>query len=261
MNAARLQEGLRTKWVGKEIFYSRSVESTNEWAKELANLGAREGTVAAAAIQKRGRGRLGREWISPSGGLWFSIVLRPRLRAGESVKLVFAAALTVAEVLYEAYGLDVETKWPNDVLVDGRKVCGILAEMVTVGELVSYAVVGFGVNVNFKVKEALPQVLWEKTTSVEDELGKHVQLDVLFHALLERFEYMFELFLKDGFSPLLERWKRYAHFIGKRVKVTSEDERWLGEAVNVDGDGALILKLDDGTEKRVFSGDVSLVVR
>jgi BirA family biotin operon repressor/biotin-[acetyl-CoA-carboxylase] ligase len=188
-------------------------------------------------------------------------VLRPKLKARVSAKLVFVATLAVAEFLYEAYGLDVETKWPNDVLVNGQKVCGILAEMVTVGKAVDYAVVGFGVNVNFKVKEALPQALWGKATSLEDELGKHVQRDVLFRGLLERFEFVSESFLKDGFAPVLERWRRYARFLGKRVKVTNEHEAWSGVAVDVDGDGALNLRLDDGTEKRFLSGDVSLVVR
>ena len=261
MTVSKLQEGLRTRWVGKEIFYSRSVESTNEWAKQLAELGAREGTVAVAATQRKGHGRAGRAWVSPSAGLWFSILVRPRLKAGESAKLGFVAGLAVAEVLYEAYGLNVETRWPNDVLMNGKKVGGILAEMVTSGEAVNYTVVGIGVNANFKVKEALPRTLWRKTTSIEDELGKHIQLDVLFRVLLERFELMYELFVRDGLEPVLERWKKYAAFLGGQVDVTSENERWTGTAVDVDADGALILKLDDGSTERVFSGDVSIIVR
>jgi BirA family biotin operon repressor/biotin-[acetyl-CoA-carboxylase] ligase len=155
----KLQEGLRTKRLGKRVFYTRGVDSTNEWAKKLAKLGAEEGTVTMAEIQTVGHGRLGREWFSPEGGLWFSVVLRPKLCASEAIGLVFAAGLAVAEVLREAYGLPVETKWPNDVLVHGKKICGILCEMNTTGNVVVFVVVGMGVNVNVDVGKVFPRFL------------------------------------------------------------------------------------------------------
>lgn len=254
----RLQEGLRTKSLGKKIFFSHEVGSTNDWAKELAMLDAPEGTVTIAETQKAGRGRLERGWISPKGGLYFSFILRPKLKPAEAVRLVFVAGLAVAEVLHEVYGLRVETKWPNDVLVNGRKVCGILSEANITGEVVNFVIVGVGVNANFDVKKALPETLWENATSLEDEIGRRVQLENLFKVVLESLENLYDLFLKESFTPILEKWKTYAGFLGSKVEVSNETERLMGVALNVDLDGSLIVKLEDGTVKRVLVGDVSL---
>jgi len=254
----KLQEGLLTKRLGKCIFYTREVGSTNEWAKELAKLGAEEGTVAVAETQTAGRGRLGREWLSPEGGLWFSVVLRPKLRVSEAVGLVFAASLAVAEVLHEAYGLAVETEWPNDVLVRGRKICGILCEMSTTSEAVNFVVVGAGVNVNLDVGSVLPRSLQSVATSVQNELGKKVRLEGLLRFMLEKLEIVYDLYVKEGVVPVLEKWKKYARFIGQTVRVASGNERVCGLVFDVDSEGALVLKLENGTLRRFLVGDVSL---
>jgi BirA family biotin operon repressor/biotin-[acetyl-CoA-carboxylase] ligase len=258
LNVDRLQEGLRTKRLGRSVFFSSVVGSTNEWAKELAAYGAAEGTVAVAETQTCGRGRLGREWFSPGGGLWFSVVLRPELKPVEAVGLVFVSGLAVADVLRELYGLKSETKWPNDVLVNGRKVCGILTEMNTIGEKVNYVIVGIGVNANFDVEKVFPEELRVIATSLENELGRKVRLEELFKALLEKLENFYELFMKEGFDPILKEWKKYAGFLGCQVEVASGIEKWVGLALDVENDGALIMRLEDGTVKRVFVGDATL---
>jgi BirA family biotin operon repressor/biotin-[acetyl-CoA-carboxylase] ligase len=260
ISADRFQEGLRTKRFGKEIFFSHEAGSTNDWAKELALLDAPEGTVTVAETQTAGRGRLSRVWFSPRGGLYFSVILRPELKPAEAVRLVFVASLVIADVLRELYGVGVETKWPNDVLVNGRKVCGILSEASIMGEAVNFVVVGVGVNANFDVKEALPEALWENTTSLQSEVGRKIQLEALFRAILERLESCYDLFLKEGFAPVLEKWKRYAGFLGSKVEVLNETEHLMGIALNVEADGSLTVKLEDGTVKRVLVGDVSLAV-
>jgi len=257
----KLQEVLRTKHFGRSLFFSREVGSTNDWAKELAELGASEGTIAIAETQMTGRGRFGREWASPKGGLWFSVILRPELKPAEAVKVVFVAGLAVAEVLRELYGLRVETKWPNDVLVNGRKVCGILAEMNTTGEKVNYVIVGIGVNANFDAKGAFPEELRGVATSLETELEKKVRLEELFRALLERLERIYDQYITGGFSPVLERWKEYAGFLNHQVEVMSQNERLVGLALDVDNDGALVVRLEDATIRRVFVGDISLRVK
>ncbi len=254
----QLQDSLRTKHLGRSILFSHEVDSTNEWAKELAMYEAREGTVVIAETQRKGQGRLGREWISPTGGLWFSLILRPKLRPTEAVKLTFVAGLAVAKVLREMFHLNVETKWPNDVLVNGRKICGILTEMNTTGEAVNFVIVGVGINANFDVKKVFPEELKEVSTSLENELGRKVQLEELLRGLLERFENLHELFTKEGFKPVLQGWKNYARFLGRQVEVTDPTEKLSGLALDVDNDGALVLKLKAGTAKRVFVGDVSL---
>ena len=190
--------------------------------------------------------------------MWFSVVLRPKVRAGEAVRLVFVSGLAVAEVLRELYGLRVETKWPNDVLVNGRKVCGILTEMSTIGEKVNYVIVGVGVNANFDVAKVFPEELRMVAVSLENGLGRKVKLEELFRALLEKLENIYELFMREGFDPILAEWKKYAGFLSCQVEVASGTEKWVGLALDVENDGALIMRLEDGTVKRVFVGDATL---
>jgi len=258
IRVGQLQDGLRTKRLGRSVLFSCEVGSTNEWAKELATYGAQEGTVVIAETQTRGRGRLGRGWVSPIGGLWFSLILRPNLRPVEAAKLTFVAGLAVAKVLREMFGLKVETKWPNDVLVNGKKICGILTEMNTTGETVNFVVVGVGVNANFDVEKVFPEELIRVTTSLENELGRKVRLEKLFTGLLETIENLYELYIRKGFNPILEEWKGYAGFLGRRVEVTSPTEKLSGLALDVDRDGALVIRLKDERIRRVFVGDVSL---
>jgi BirA family biotin operon repressor/biotin-[acetyl-CoA-carboxylase] ligase len=258
LNVDKLQEGLQTKRLGRNIFFVHEVDSTNSWAKELALLGAEEGTVAMAETQTAGHGRLDRVWFSPKGGLYFSVVFRPVLEPKQTAKLVFVAGLAVAEALHELYGLCAETKWPNDVLLNKRKVCGILAEMNTTGDKVNFVIVGIGINANFDIKNVLPQELWQDVTSLENELDKRVQLDNLFRALIERLECIYELFLKEGFAPILREWKKHASFLGCKVKAVSDGEEWVGQALDVEDDGTLTIKLRDGTIKHVLVGEISL---
>jgi BirA family biotin operon repressor/biotin-[acetyl-CoA-carboxylase] ligase len=257
----KIQENLQTKKLGKKIIYLHEIGSTNDLAKELANYGAPEGTIVIAETQTTGRGRLNRKWFSPRGGLYFSIILKPKLKAKETIKLVFVAGLAVAEVLHENYGLNVETKWPNDVLVNGRKVCGILSEMNTKGERVNYVVIGVGINANVNVKKGFPEELKTVATSIENELGRKVRLEELLKLLLEKLDILYEQFLEEGFLQVLKRWKEYASFLGKEVEVMDEVKRLHGLALDVDDEGALVIKLEDGTVKRVFVGDVSLKIK
>jgi BirA family biotin operon repressor/biotin-[acetyl-CoA-carboxylase] ligase len=257
----QLQDGLRTKYLGRKILFSHEIGSTNDWAKELARYGAREGTVVIAGTQTNGRGRLDRKWVSPIGGLWFSLILRIKLHPSEALKLTFVAGLAVAKVLRDMFNLRVETKWPNDVLVKGRKICGILNEMNTTGETVNFVVVGIGVNTNFDVEKTLPEHLKRVSTSLENELGRKVRLEELFRGLLGKLENLYDHFTKDGFDSILEEWKSYASFLGHQVEVTGSKEKLSGLALDVNNDGVLILRLEDGRIKHVFVGDVSLQVQ
>lgn len=251
----QLQHNLRTKIFGKQIFLISRVNSTNDWAKQLAETGAGEGTVTLAKRQTAARGRQGRKWASPAGGLWLSIILRPRKKASEAARLTFTASLAVAEVLCEQYDLKAETKWPNDVLVNGRKICGVLAEMNTTNEHVNSVVLGVGINVNFE-RAILAKSLRASATSMESELGRKINLQDLFTALMRKMENTYEMFLKEGPAPLIERWKTYAGFLGKTVVVTESHETLTGTALDVDKDGALIVLLEGGTKKRICVGDI-----
>jgi BirA family biotin operon repressor/biotin-[acetyl-CoA-carboxylase] ligase len=151
--------------------------------------------------------------------------------------------------------LKTETKWPNDVLVGGKKVCGVLAEMNTKGEDVRFAVVGVGLNANFFADVVLPKSVM-KATSIESELGRKVRLESLLKALLERMEKMYYESAQAGLAPILEKWKTYAGFLGHELVVSDGKERLRGLALDVDSEGALVLKLEDGATRRVVVGDV-----
>lgn len=258
LNPNKLQEGSRARLLGKSIFFSKEVASTNEWAKKLATQGAPEGWVAIAETQTHGRGRLDREWISPLGGLWFSLILRPKQSLAKAAKLTFVAAIAVAETLHEQYGLRTQTKWPNDVLVKGRKICGILGEATTMGKEINVVVLGIGINANFDVERVLPESIRLRATSLKTELNRMIQLEELFNRLLEKLEATYALYTTEGFNSILEKWKRYAGFLGQEVEVTDRNEKIAGLAYDVDEDGALVLMLENGAFKHVFVGDVSL---
>ncbi|HYB68485.1 MAG TPA: biotin--[acetyl-CoA-carboxylase] ligase [Candidatus Acidoferrales bacterium] len=258
LNPSKLQEGLRTRLLGKSILFSEEVASTNEWAKKLASRGALEGWVAIAETQTHGRGRLDREWISPLGGLWFSLILRPKQRLAKAAKLTYVGGLAVAETLHEEYGLSAQTKWPNDVLVNGRKICGILGEASTMGKEINYVILGIGINANFDAERVLPESIRAGATSLETELNRRIQLEGLFIRLLEKLEATYALYNRRGFSFILKQWKKYACFLGKEVEVRDRIEKTIGLAYDVDMDGSLILMLENGVFKHVFAGEVYL---
>jgi BirA family biotin operon repressor/biotin-[acetyl-CoA-carboxylase] ligase len=257
LNVEKLREGLQTQFVGRSIIFAHATTSTNDMARELADLGADEGTVILSETQTSGRGRLKRRWISPYGGLWFSTILRPKLKPSDSSELTFAASLSVAKTLQKLYDLEVSTKWPNDVLANGKKVCGVLAEMSASHEKTSCVVLGVGVNADFDAK-ALPEELRENATSLKAELGKNINLERLFRTLLENLESTYLQLMKKGFSSVLKEWKTFATFLGTRVKVTDVNEECVGVALGVNVDGSLSLRLQDGTLKHIFAGDISV---
>jgi BirA family biotin operon repressor/biotin-[acetyl-CoA-carboxylase] ligase len=258
MRLGMLQERLQTKRFGRRILFRRVVDSTNEWAKKLAEFGFEEGTVTIAEEQTAGKGRLGREWISPKGGLWFSIILRPCRSVSEVAELVFMASLAVAEVLHQKYRLRTETKWPNDVMVNKRKICGILAETTTSDGKLSYVVLGIGINANIHMDKYFAALDKPLATSIQDELGHEVQLFSLLRTLLERIEKLYDLFIMKGSDSILEKWKAYATFLGRKVVVQDQNERISGIAHHIDEGGALVLRLENGTLRRFLAGDLSL---
>jgi len=254
----KLQKTMQTRFIGRVLFFSRKVSSTNDWAKQLAVQGAPEGTVVIAATQTHGRGRLDRKWISPVGGLWFSVILRPEVNMAKIARLTFVTSLAVAECLKDLYGLKVETKWPNDVTIGGRKVSGILGETSSTGEKATFVILGVGVNVNFDTEKIFPESIRLTTTSIEKELGRKVGLETTLKALLERLEKKLDLYVNEGFAPVLLEWKKYAFFLGKEVEIVDREKKIKGTACDVAEDGALVVRSEDGSLTHVFAGDLLL---
>jgi len=183
----KIKDKLQTDFVGQEIHYFTEVTSTNDIAKELATEGAKEGTVVIAETQSRGRGRQGKKWISPEGGMWFSIILRPKIDPGDALKLTIMAATVVARVISDMFKLEAEIKRPNDIMIDGRKVCGILTEMSTKCGMVDFVVIGVGINVNVNL-DSFSKHLRKFLTSLKEELTENIDRERLLCTLLEQLE-------------------------------------------------------------------------
>ena len=253
----KIKEDLRTRFIGRRLHVYDTVSSTNDVARALALEGAEEGTVIIAEAQTRGRGRAGREWFSPRGGLWFSIILKPKIKAREVSRITLTVGVAVTAALNRQFNLNAEVKWPNDVLVNGRKVCGVLTESVTCDETVKMVVVGIGLNANVTL-EKFSRSLRESATTLKEELKKEVSLEPLLCEIFYHIESEYVVFLKEGFAQVLSEWKALAAFIGKHVEVTVVGGKFSGVAEDVDEYGSLIVRLSDGSVKRVVAGDVKV---
>lgn len=240
------------KYIGKENHYFDEVNSTNEKAIELADDVA-EGTVIIAEKQKRGMGRFGREWFSPEGGVYVSVILKPKLSLINAPKITLIAGIAVAKVIRKL-GLDAKIKWPNDVLIHGKKVCGILTNAITRDDKVDIAVVGIGINANVDIN-TFPKELHESATSLKEELKTDVSLEKIIKDLLYELEINYETLKEGKFAYLLNEWKKLSNTIGKKVKIKMETEVIEGNAVGINKDGTLILKLEDGSLRKINAGE------
>lgn len=251
--------GLLTgKIIGQSLIYRESVGSTNELAKELALGGAVEGTVVVAEEQTMGKGRRGRTWYSPAGkGLWFTVILRPPISPADAAKLTLVTAVAVTKIIREMTGLPAGIKWPNDVLVSGRKAAGILTEMSAEIETVNHLVIGIGVNFNLD-PGAIPSELAEIATSVTRAGVETVSRAALLAGILNNLDDLYQDFLNGNFPHILSAWKEMSVTLNRQVKVESIGMSEEGMAIDIDEDGALLLQIKDGTIKKVLAGDVSL---
>ncbi len=252
-------QGLETERFGRKIIYYRETSSTQEIAKKLALDGEKEGAVVVAETQTSGRGRMGRKWFSPPrSGIYFSLILRPRIIPSDAIKIPLVTSVAVASAIRESTSLDVRIKWPNDIMVNNRKTGGILVESASELDLINYMIVGVGLNVNTP-KELIPEELKDTATSISIESGKKIPRLKLFQSILNELEKYYDNFLANGFTPIREEWISLSNTIGARVIIKSPGEpSFEGTALDIDPQGALIVQLSDGTRRSVISGDVSL---
>ena len=254
----KIKQGLKTQFMGKKLFLFKNIHSTNDIAKELASKGVEAGTVVISEKQSNGRGRLSRRWLSPAGGLWFSIILKPKIEPNELFKLTFLTAVVVVRTLRKKFKLNAQIKWPNDVLINGKKVCGILSEIITsLSGLINFVIVGIGINANIDLK-TFPKHLQFSVTSIRSELKKEIDREDFLCALLTELENYYYLLIHGSFDSILEEWKDLNCTLDAYVEVEGLDGVIKGQAIDVDKDGALMIKLENGSMKRVISGDVFL---
>lgn len=251
---------LRTSYTGHTLLYTQSTGSTNDDAKELS-ASYPEGTVFIAEIQSSGKGRIGRDWSSPPGGVFMSVLLRPAILPSRVPALSLVAGYSVAKAIRDGLGLDAQVKWPNDVLVDGRKICGILCEMRAELDRVADVVVGIGVNANLAV-DALPPCVRETGTSLRELLGRTVDRNSLIADILNHLESAYGEFLVSGLTTLGPRITELCAFLGRPVVMRNLTARDQGEThgtlQGIDSQGRVLLSTPGGNVKSFSAGDLSL---
>ncbi|NLC77578.1 MAG: biotin--[acetyl-CoA-carboxylase] ligase [Clostridia bacterium] len=235
-----------------------TVGSTNDLAKAAADQGAPEGALVVAECQEQGKGRLGRQWFSPQGGgIYASVVLRPPLKPEQAPGFTLLAAVALAEAVQKVAGLTPGIKWPNDVLLAGKKFCGILTEMKAEMDRIYYLVIGTGINVNTD-PQSFPESLRDTATSIKTEGGKAVSRIELLAVYLKNMETLYKVYLEQGLPPVIEKWKTWNVTLGQAVSLTSGGEVFQGRAVDIAGNGGLVVVGNDGEERIFQSGEVTL---
>lgn len=253
---SEIEASLRTARLGRPIVFEKEVDSTNRLARDLAIAGAAEGTIVVAEAQTAGRGRKGRSWFSPPGtGIYLSLVLRPRFQPAEAPKTTLLAGVALAEALLPIVPDLVTIKWPNDVLAGGKKVAGILVEAATQIDAIDYMIVGIGINVNTPAA-GFPAELRERATSLAVEIGHPVSRAGILGGVLEHFEREYGRAGREGFGPVIRRWRELTDMAGRRVRVHSFGKPLEGVIAGIDDDGVLLLTGANGVIERVIAGDV-----
>lgn len=251
-----IQDGLETEILGRHIEHRRTVSSTNRLARDLAAEGAPEGTVVLAETQESGRGRLGRSWISPVGGIWLSLVLRPNLPPYKAQLITLLAAVAAVEATERVAGVTAGIKWPNDLLLNYRKLAGILTEVSAEMERVNYMVLGIGVNANIEVS-CFEDDVAATATSLLAETGQPICRAAWVRQFLKDFEAAYLEAQARGFSGMLDRWRKYSVTLGQDVDIQMSDRSAHGKAMDIDEQGALLVRTEAGLET-FLAGDVSL---
>ncbi len=251
-----IRNSYKTKWLGSKLHCYEEIDSTNTQARRMAEEGAPHGTVVVAERQTAGRGRSGRRWESPQGtGLWFSMILRPDVCPDNASMLTLVGAMAVTRAIQVLAGLKPQIKWPNDIVLSTRKVCGILTEMSARNNQVDYIVLGIGVNVK---RQEFPTQIAEIATALEMECDTVVSREQLLVEILKAFEYYYELYLKNmDLSPMQEEYNGYLVNCGRQVRILDPGGAYEGLAKGINHRGELLIE-KNGEIFTVNSGEVSV---
>jgi BirA family biotin operon repressor/biotin-[acetyl-CoA-carboxylase] ligase len=261
LNQEKLKRSLAGKFIGHQLHYYEEIGSTNDEAFLLGLSGAPEGTALIANKQSAGKGRMKRVWHSPAGSnIYTSIILRPKIESAKAPQISILAGVAVADVL-ESYCPDrIKLKWPNDVLIDGKKVCGILSQIKTAASEVDFIVLGIGINVNISYSQ-FPKEICNLATSLAIETGREISRQELIISLYENLGKWYKHLMQDGFGRVKEKWLSMSPMIGELVQVMFQEEAVSGKAIGIDEDGSLILLATGNKELKVSAGDATIVNR
>lgn len=256
INEMRIREYMHTKWMAKNIIYLPVTDSTNTQAKRLGEEGAEHGTLVVTQCQTAGRGRRGRSWESPEGNVYFTFILRPDVEVSRASMITLISALALAKAIEKVTGLHTQIKWPNDVVANGKKLCGILTESSTDLEYINYVVVGIGINVN---QTSFPDELADKASSLLLELGHSVNRGAVLGEFLNLFEVYYDIFIKtEDMSALIDVYNEMLVNCGREVKIIEKDKERILKAIGIDENGGLIVENPEGIRESIISGEVSV---
>jgi BirA family biotin operon repressor/biotin-[acetyl-CoA-carboxylase] ligase len=265
-----IKKHLKTNFIGKNIFYEEKVGSTNLMARELAVKGIKNGTVVIADTQDKGKGRNGKIWTSPKAcNIYMSIILKPKFSPEAANGMTILAATAAAESIEEISSITPQIKWPNDILINSKKVSGILTEMSTHNKVIEYIIVGIGINVNLKeediyenIKNIATSLYIERTKKLKqlNENNMFINRNNLIISFLNKFERYYETFLSTGLSSILQTYQKYFGMIGKDVEINSENHKIKGQVVGIDSKGALLLKTGENELEKVVSGELTVLL-
>ena len=255
INAEKISKNLDTKYIGKNLYVYNEVNSTNTVAKFLAMNNVENGSVVISEKQNAAKGRSGKSWESPIGGVWLSIILNPQVDYSKLPLITLATGVAVAKMLEKVGVKNPQIKWPNDIMIYGKKVCGILTEAVTKFNTIENVIIGVGIDANLDIND-FPKELQDGTTTIEIELGKKEDEATLIRIFLEEFEKIIEVFNNKGYEDILKEWRKRSYTIGKIVEVREPfNKHYDGYVVGIGKEGELIVEKIDGTFEKVISGE------
>ena len=255
IKASEISDNLNTKYIGQSLYVFNEVSSTNTVAKFLSMHNIDDGTVIISEKQTKARGRSGKAWESPIGGVWLSIVLNPHVDHTKLPLITLATGVAVAKTLEKIGVENPEIKWPNDIMINGKKVCGILTEAVTKFNTIESVIIGVGIDANLDIEE-FPEELKSGTTTLEKELGRKGNENLLIKTFLEEFEEISELFDHEGYEEILKEWRKRSYSIGKIVEVREPfNKNYDAYVLGISKEGALVVEKIDGTLEKVISGE------
>lgn len=258
IKADKIAENLNTKYIGKNLYVFHEVQSTNNIAKFLSANGIADGSVIISEKQTAARGRSGKVWNSPLGGAWLSIVLNPHVDHSKLPLITLATGVAVAKTLEKIGIKNPEIKWPNDIIINDKKVCGILTEAVAKFNTIENVIIGVGIDANVDI-ETFPEEIKDYSTALEKELGRKVDEHELIRIFLEEFEKIGEPFDQEGYEEILKEWRKRSYSIGKIVEVKEPFNKcYDGYVLGISKEGALVIEKIDGTLEKVISGECNI---
>ena len=255
IKASEISKDLDTTWAGKNLYVFDEVKSTNTVAKFLAMNGAENGTVVISEKQTDAKGRSGKAWASPVGGIWLSLIVKPNVDYSKLPMITIGTGVAVAKAIERTGITSAEIKWPNDIIIHDKKVCGILTEAVTTFNTIDSVIIGVGIDANIDIED-FPEELQDGTTTLADELGRKEDENVLIRLFLEEFEKIAETFNEGDYESILKDWRKRSYSVGKIVEVREPfNKNFDAYVIGIGREGALIVEKIDGTLEKVISGE------